>query len=53
MTTLRDDEIQTFATSGGQTRAQTDSDQDDKDADDKDADDTDTTDVDTDTTDPS
>ena len=48
MTTLRDDEIQTFATTGGETRAQTDSDQDDKDADD-----TDTTDVDTDTTDPS
>jgi hypothetical protein len=48
MTTLRDDEIQTFATTGGQTREQADTDQDDQDADD-----TDTTDVDTDTTDPS
>ena len=48
MTTLRDDEIQTFATTGGQTPEQGDSDQDDKDADD-----TDSTDVDTDTTDPS
>jgi hypothetical protein len=48
MSTLRDDEIQTSATTGGRTREQADSDQDDKDADD-----TDTTDVDTDTTDPS
>jgi hypothetical protein len=48
MTTLRDEEIQTFATTGGRPREQTDSDQDDQDADD-----TDTTDVDTDTTDPS
>ena len=48
MNTLRDDEIQTLATTGGRSREQTDSDQDDQDADD-----TDTTDVDTDTTDPS
>jgi hypothetical protein len=48
MNTLRDDEIQTFATTGGRIREQADSDQDDEDADD-----TDTTDVDTDTTDPS
>jgi hypothetical protein len=48
MSTLRDDEIQTFAATGGRTREQGDSDQDDQDADD-----TDTTDGDTDTTDPS
>jgi len=48
MSTLRDDDIQTFATTGGDTRDQTDSDQDDQDADD-----TDSTDVDTDSTDPS
>ena len=49
MSTLRDDEIQTFATTGGHPRQETaDSDQDDQDADD-----TDSTDVDTDSTDPS
>jgi hypothetical protein len=48
MSTLRDDDIETFATTGGGAREQADSDQDDQDADD-----TDTTDVDTDTTDPS
>lgn len=48
MSTLRDDDIQTFSTTGGASRQETDSDQDDQDADD-----TDTTDVDTDATDPS
>jgi hypothetical protein len=49
MSTLRDDDIETFATTGGGTREQQDSDQDDQD----DTDDTDSTDVDTDETDPS
>lgn len=48
MSTLRDEDIEKFATTGGGTREQMDSDQDDQDADD-----TDTTDVDTDETDPS
>jgi hypothetical protein len=47
MSTLRDEDIETFATAGD-VREQMDSDQDDQDADD-----TDTTDVDTDETDPS